>query len=450
MSQYKPYPAYKDSGVEWLGPVPEHWDVLRLGQFGLFSKGSGSTKQDEQPTGVPCIRYGDLYTTHTHFIEGSRSCVAVDRAQDYTPLRYGDILFAASGETAEEIGKSAANLLTADARCGGDIIIFRSTAPVDPKFMGYALDSQPSVFQKSGMGKGYTVVHIYPSQLRNLLLAMPTQSEQRRVAAFLDREAARIDALIEKKQRLIELLKEKRQAVITQAVTKGLDPNVPMKDSGVEWLGEVPEHWDVRRIKHLVGSCEQGWSPQCENRQADALEYGVLKVGCVNGGTFSPSENKALPPDFEPRTQYAIKAGDFLVSRANTKELVGSAAIVEDDWPYLILCDKLYRLRFRGTIDPKYIGYYLRSHPAREQIELSASGASNSMQNIAQAAILDLVIATPPRNEVAMIMVRLTAVLSNLAEIESKTAKSVDLLKEHRSALITAAVTGQIDVRDAA
>ena len=136
----RPYPRTKDSGVEWLGEVPAHWEVRRLGQIGELLKGRGGTKEDEVDEGVPCVRYGDLYTTHTWVIAESRSCVSQERAREYTPIRYGDLRFAASGETADEIGKSAVNLMGSKACCGGDIILLRPRGRLDPRFMGYAAD----------------------------------------------------------------------------------------------------------------------------------------------------------------------------------------------------------------------------------------------------------------------------------------------------------------------
>src|SRR5690606_21276924 len=130
------------------------------------------------------------------------------------------------------------------------------------------------------------------------------------------------------------------------AVTKGLDPDAPMKDSGIEWLGEVPAHWSITRVKRIISSIDQGWSPQCEGFPAlDDDSWGVLKVGCVNGGVFNPMENKALPDSLRPEIELTIREGDLLISRANTRELVGRAAVAERNFPNLLLCDKLYRLR---------------------------------------------------------------------------------------------------------
>jgi type I restriction enzyme S subunit len=274
-------------------------------------------------------------------------------------------------------------------------------------------------------------------------------SEQLAIAAFLDRETAKIDALVEEQRRLIELLKEKRQAVISHAVTKGLDPTVPMKDSGVEWLGEVPAHWEVVPARRLVGKMEQGWSPQCEARPAQAPdEWGVLKVGCVNGGVFAPDENKALPPELDAPAELRIHANDLLVSRANTRELVGSAAVVDRDYPNLLLCDKLYRLTFGdGRCDPRWAGKYMSSRHARGQFELAATGASSSMVNISQAVILDMPLALPPMHEQASILKWLNADLERLAALEYGSLSAIALLQERRAALISAAVTGKIDVR---
>ena len=152
------YPAYKDSGVAWLDDVPAHWEVRQLGRIGSFSKGGGGTKEDEVEDGVPCVRYGNLYTQYRFFIERTKACVSPEKALAYTPIHYGDVLFAGSGETIEEIGKSAVNLLTEPACCGGDIILFRPSISVDAKFFGYATDCPQATFQKACMG--LSLIHI--------------------------------------------------------------------------------------------------------------------------------------------------------------------------------------------------------------------------------------------------------------------------------------------------
>ena len=138
--KHKSYLAYQPSSVEWLGDVPSHWAVVQLGRIGAFSKGSGGTKEDEVSDGVPCVRYGDLYTTHKYFVSQTRSYVSPKKGSTYTQIKRGDVLFPASGETIEEIGKFAVNLMDTQVLCGGDLIIFRPTIPMESKFAGYALD----------------------------------------------------------------------------------------------------------------------------------------------------------------------------------------------------------------------------------------------------------------------------------------------------------------------
>ena len=194
----------KPSGVEWLGDVPAHWDVAELGRIGRFSKGSGGTKADEVPEGIPCIRYGDLYTSHKYHIRASRSFVTEIDAPNYTPIRYRDILFAGSGETIEEIGKSAVNLIEKPACCGGDVILFRPEREMDATFSGYAIDCPQSQYQKSCMGRGITIMHIYGGELKYLWIALPPLAEQTAIAAYLNKATAAIDAAIDTARRQTE------------------------------------------------------------------------------------------------------------------------------------------------------------------------------------------------------------------------------------------------------
>lgn len=283
-------------------------------------------------------------------------------------------------------------------------------------------------------------------------LPRPPVQEQIAIAGFLERETAKIDALVSEQARLIELLKEKRQAVISHAITKGLNPDAPMKDSGIEWLGQVPAHWAVTKMKHLASSIEQGWSPQCEGFAADPdSTWCVLKVGCVNGGVFNPDANKALPPDLEPVEELVMRADDLLVSRANTRDLVGSAAVVERDYPRLILSDKLYRIRFADDRTlPRFVAGLLAMPVVRSRIELEATGASSSMLNITQRAILELAVSLPPGRERAQILVYLSDTVGRLDKLIAEAERAITLLQERRAALIAAAATGQIDVRSAA
>jgi len=214
------------------------------------------------------------------------------------------------------------------------------------------------------------------------------------------------------------------------------------KVSGVGWLGDVPEHWGLKRIKYVIRKLDQGWSPQCENFPAADGEWAVLKVGCVNGGVFNPDENKALPPDLLAIPELSIRAGDVLISRANTRELVGSAAVARNNFPRHLLCDKLYRLETNSNLClPEYLASYLCTPPARAEIELAATGASSSMVNIGQATVTGMLMAIPDPSEQSLIMTFLSRENSKIDALVEEQRRLIELLKEKRQAVISHAVT---------
>ena len=446
------YPAYKDSGVEWLGEVPAHWEVRRLRHAVQLNPSKSEVRHLPGKTEVSFLPMEAIGDDGSLDRERSRPISEVESG--YTYFRDGDVTIAKITPCFEN-GKGAVmrDLLGGIGFGTTELIVARpDDAVVSSEYLDRIFNSHP--FRRLGEAAMYGAggqKRVPDDFVRDFAIALPPREEQADIETFLDRETAKIDALVAEQERLIALLKEKRQAVISHAVTKGLDPSVPMKDSGVEWLGEVPAHWEVVRIKHVVASIEQGWSPQCESYPVESADqWGVLKVGCVNGGVFNPDENKVLPDDLTPVPALAIRAGDVLVSRANTRELVGSAATALMDYPNLLLCDKLYRLRLNHKMDaPQYLAYFLGCLPVREQIELAATGASSSMLNIGQATILELRLPHPDVEEQLAITAHLDAVTARMRDTATEAEAIIAALQERRSALISAAVTGQIDVRRA-
>ncbi|MDU4288632.1 restriction endonuclease subunit S [Mixta calida] len=451
MAKYKAYPEYKESGVEWLGEIPLNWQIhsLKRAVDGCTNGVWGGEPDDKHDLIV--LRVADFNRQSFKISDlklTTRSILPKDRGSRL--LKQGDLLIEKSGGGDKTlVGCVVLFDKKYEAVTSNFVAKMTPRDSYDGHFLTYAFSqlyagkvNYPSIKQTTGIQNLDADAYLMEK------FCFPPKHVQRNISCFLDHETAKIDNLIEKQQQLIELLKEKRQAVISHAVTKGLNPDVPMKDSGVEWLGEVPEHWIVTRLKYLTSTFEQGWSPQCEARLAEEYEYGVLKVGCVNSGEFNPLEHKALPSTLTPQKQYLVKKDDLLISRANTKELVGSSAVIEKDYDNLILCDKLYRLKFRSPINPYFISEFIRTSMVRKQIELSASGASHSMQNIGQDTIKELFIALPPENEVLQLVAFIkneTDVFNSLIGLSNR---QVDLLQERRTALISAAVTGKIDVRD--
>ena len=254
----------KPSGVEWLGHVPAHWKVVQLGRIGVFSKGSGGTKDDEVPEGTPCVRYGDLYTTHKFFINQTRSYISPAKASTYTPINRGEVLFPTSGETIEEIGKSAVNLMKTQVLCGGDLIIFSPTIPMEPKFLGYALDCPDAQTQKSLMGRGITIMHIYSSQLKYLWLPLPPLDEQAFIVESLDKTTARIDTAIACAHRQIELLEEYHTRLVADVVTGKLDVREAVAQLPEEAGEDGPIDDDSLIVDNLDDDLDTSQPPEAE------------------------------------------------------------------------------------------------------------------------------------------------------------------------------------------
>jgi type I restriction enzyme, S subunit len=303
--------------------------------------------------------------------------------------------------------------------------------------------------QLSEVSTGSTYEAVAVEDVANMVMLFPPLEQQKHIAEYLDRETADIDELILEKEKMLDLLEQKRAALVSRAVTQGLNPRVEMKESGLEWLGKIPAHWEVKRLKFALENIEQGWSPQCENTPAAIGQWGVLKVGAVNGWEFEENQNKALPKTIDPIEAYEIKSGDILVSRANTIQLLGSAALVKEVRSRLILCDKLYRLKIDDTLlDSEYLVRFLRSKAGRYALERDASGTSGSMQNIGQDTLKNFWISVPPLEEQRLIIrhIQRETRQTELARLEIE--RSVQLLRERRSALITAAVTGQLSLEE--
>jgi type I restriction enzyme S subunit len=433
--------------VEVPARIPDHWEIKRLK---FVAEINPETLPDDANSDY-LFNYLDISSVDSDgrivATEATSFGAAPSRARRI--VRKGDTLLSTVRTYLTAIAHIAENVDDLIASTG--FAVLRPAPSLDSRFFFRLIQSKPFVTNVVAYSEGVGYPAISPSTLATLPAWVPPLPEQRAIAAFLDRETAKIDSSLAKKERLIELLGEKRTSLISHAVTGGLDPSVPLKDTGIEWLGQIPARWQVKRLKFCLASIEQGWSPSCENRRAEPEEWGVLKVGCVNGTQFDPSEQKALPVEVQPIVELEIKPGDILVSRANTRELLGSAALVYDVRPRLLLCDKLYRLKvLPHAADSAYLVMLLGSKFARYQLERDATGTSGSMQNIGQDTVENLLVPVPPldeqvrmRNQMARETVKTDALIAKIRD-------AIDKLREYRIALISAAVTGKIDVREAA
>ena len=246
------------------------------------------------------------------------------------------------------------------------------------------------------------------------------------------------------------VLRTQKLVIIHRAVTRGLDPNVRLKPSGVEWLGEIPEHWEVRRLKTLLHRIDQGISPQAEARLANDGAWGVLKSGCVNHGVFRETEHKRLPDGFAVNKELAVRDGDVLVSRAcGSPKLVGSVGRVRELRYRLILSDKTFRLVFR---EPQLVDFAVTAMSSRYfrlQVEQAISGAEGLANNLPLTSLRDLLIVVPSAGEAQQIASTLGGSLERLSSLVGSAEREVELMLEYRASLIAKVVTGAMDVRDA-
>ena len=432
-----PYPAYKSSSVECLGDVPAHWDVVQLGRIGVFSKGSGGTKDDEVPDGIPCVRYGDLYTTHSFFIGQTRSCVSPAKASAYTSIDRGDVLFPTSGETLEEIGKSAVNLMDTQVLCAGDLIVFRPTIPIEPKFSGYALDCPAAQTQKSLMGRGITIMHIYSGQLKFLWLALPPLPEQRAIVRYLDYVDRRVRRYVATKRELIALLEEEKRAIINQAVTRGLDPNVRLKPSGAEWLGDVPEHWEIRRSKRL-------FSPRHELARPNDIQLSATQAyGVIPQDEYERKiGRRVVKISLHLDKRRHVEVDDFVISM---RSFQGG---LERAWATGCIRSSYIVLRPTAEVDVEFFSYAFKSRAYIRALQSTANfirdGQDLSFNNF---CAVDLPL--PPAGEQRKIAVTLGEATAAIDSAVTRAWRQIELVEEYRTRLVADVVTGKLDVREA-
>jgi type I restriction enzyme S subunit len=413
------------SGVEWIGAIPAHWRVLQTRRVCELTTGGRDTQDADQDAAYPFfVRSQTVERIGTHSFDGEGVLTSGDGAG------VGKIFH-------HYIGK-----LEFHQR----VYLYHAFRHVTGRFFFYYLREHLALVVLAGNAKS-TVDSLRRPMLQEFPVVVPPIPEQRAIVSFLDRKTAAIDALIAKKERLIELLQEKRQALITQAVTKGLDPNVPMKESGSQAIRRIPSHWTALPIRRFLARIEQGWSPACESSPAESGGWGVLKAGCTANGDYRWTDNKALPATERGRPDIVVREGDLIMSRASgSRHIVGSCAIATRAPARLMLSDKHFRLFPARSVDRRFLALSLGSRAGRSQIELSISGAEGLANNLPQSELRKVVLAIPPLAEQHAITGAVGAETARVDDLISLHRTSVEKLREYRQALITAAVTGKIDV----
>lgn len=435
MSHYKPYPAYKDSGVEWLGEVPEHWELAR---FDAKSTTHRDSIDADRLTGLRVLHYS--IPAVQEFGHGQE--------EDGSEIDSNKLIINQKQLLVSKLNPHKQTLVVADKSESFLTVASTEFVPLIPvaadlAYITYVWSSAYCQHYLLARCESSTRSHqrVAPPDITRMPWAWPALDEQKAVVSVLDRETARIDALIEKKTRFIELLREKRQALITHAVTKGLDPNVTMKDSGVEWLGEVPEHWGVRSFKHLAGiRYGIGEPPAYKAEGTPLIRATNVDAGCIRSEGLVYVD----PADIPDKRIIWLAPGDIIVVRSGA--YTGDSAIVQEHHcPAIAGFDMVVSPK---CVNPFFLQYALLSRYLKSnQIDLEKMRAAQPHLNAEELGSCFVLL--PPPIEQDSIVAFLDQSTKRVDGVISKTLLSIDLLKERRSALITAAVTGQIDLREA-
>ena len=434
------YPAYKPSGVEWLGDVPAHWEVRRLRTVAEMrvSNVDKHTKEGELP--VQLCNYVDVYkndriTKSIAFMRATATAAEIGAFR----LEAGDVLITKDSETWNDIGVPAIVEHTADDLvCGYHLAQLRpSKATLDGAYLLRALQSPNVSYQFHVSANGVTRYGLTHEAIKSVLLPLPPLAEQRAIARYLDHADRRIQRYIEAKQKLIALLQEARQSLIQRAVTRGLAPGVPLKPSGVDWLGDVPAHWEIRRAKYLYREVNERSSSGAEELMSVSHKTGV-----------TPRKKNVTMFRAETNVGYKLcRPGDIVI---NTMWAYMAALGVARQVGLVSPSYNVYRPINGEQLNQDYIDPLLRTETYRTEYLIRSTGITASRLRLYPESFLDIPLLYPPVEEQTAIVAHLDEATAAIDAAINTARRQSELMHEYRASLIAHVVTGKLDVRAAA
>lgn len=440
----KTYPSLKNSGYDFIGDIPSHWGVVSLkhllqdGNDGIKIGPFGSSLKSEIIREDGYKVYGQGNVINDDFEWGHRH-IDEEKFQELSVYEVfpNDIMITMMGTT----GK--AKVVPAKIKHGifdSHIIRVRTNHKTFPQFLSMLINDSYYVYhQVKNNSKGSIMEGLNSSIVKALQIVLPPLPEQQAIADFLDRKTAQIDTLIEKKQRQIDLLQEQRTALINHAVTKGLNPKVKMKDSGVEWLGEIPSGWEVVKLKY-IGKAFIGLTYNPENITDEENGTLVFRASNVQDGKIVFDDNVYVRMEIPERL--ITKVGDILICvRSGSRDLIGKNALIDEK-------SAGHAFGAFMTVFRSDINYFL-SYVFKSQLFKVQSGIFNTstVNQLTQGNLYDFQVAIPPIGEQEEIIQFLNNELTQIDETVNRISKQIELLQEYRTALISEAVTGKVDVR---
>ncbi len=437
--KYVAYPEYKDSEIDWVEKLPSHWELSKLRYMFSFGKGLTITKENLSDEGIPCVNYGEVHSKFGFEVNPEihpLKCVndSYIKSSPRALLVKGDIVFADTSEDIE--GSGNFTQLTSDEKvfAGYHTIIARPNDRQCSRFYAYLLDSLEFRTQVRHAVKGVKVFSVTQAILRGINIWLPSLEERKKIANFLDRETAKIDTSIEKQQQLIKLLKEKRKAAISKAVTQGVNTQVETKDSGIDWLGKIPAHWDIRRAKFLFE--EQNRAV----REVDGIVT-VFRDGQVclrSRRRYSGFTMAVLEHGYQ-----GIRKGDLVIHSMDA--FAGAIGTSEDDGratPEYVVVKP-----YNSKMNSEYYADILRLMAERDYIFVLCPSVRERAPRFRFSKFQQVLLPVPPTDEQDEIKSYLEDMLGRYVGLIKKAEVQIKLLQERRAALISAAVTGKIDVR---
>ncbi|MCC9598660.1 restriction endonuclease subunit S [Rubrivivax sp. JA1055] len=446
------YPSYKESGIGWVGCIPSHWTVMQLGQAstercdGPF--GSGLTSDHYTDEGALVVRLQNIKAEG--FYAGEPAYIDVSYFRNELTRHAvipDDLLIAGLGDDRNLVGRACvAPAGLGEALVKADCFRFRLDQSLAlPAFAALQLTAG-AAFDAGSLAGGTTRSRIPLGAMASRKIALPPMNEQCAIASFLESETAKIDALIAEQEKLIALLAEKRQATISHAVTKGLDPSAPMKDSGVAWLGKVPAHWVITRLK-FIAKVQTGIAKGKDTAGKETIDVPYLRVANVQDGFLALDDVATLAIEPEQLMRYRLLPGDVLMNEGGDFDKLGRGAVWHGEIPDCVHQNHVFAVRPHG-VSAEWLNQITSSHHAQFYF-MCRSKQSTNLASISSTNIMDLPVLLPPVDEQYEILAFIAEETGRLDALRAASDKAIALLRERRSALIAAAVTGQIDVRNA-
>ena len=430
----KRYETYKDSGIQWVGEIPSHWEIVKLRYTGTFENGlTYSTGDIVEDDGILVLRSSNIQNEHITFDD----CVYVNSVPKELMVSKGDIIICSRNGSAALIGKCA--IIEDDVKASFGAFMMRYRANINNKFAFYLFLS--AVANYRGLFSTSTINQLTMSIINQMQVALPSDTEQKNIATYLDRKVSQIDATIAEKEQMLEDLKAYRSAIISEAVTKGLDKNVEMKDSGVEWIGMIPKHWNINKLKFFA-DISTGTTPSTDNE-----EY--WKEPTENWYTPSDfcEENVHLETSSRKVSTTAFQESACRVFKKDVVLVVGIGATLGKIGISSVECSanqQINAIEFYENVYPLFGAYYLSS--LKELMKSLASAATLAIMN--QSVTGSIPFVCPTLDEQKEIADYLEKKTKSIGSLLNQIEVQIDELKSYKSVLITEAVTGKIDLRE--